>query len=286
MSVVFRRTFRHCKERALKAIDIHKHFMSIADWLDPATTVDKIIIGDPQKEISRIAVSWISSFDAIKAAVAQDCQMLITHEPTFWSHTHEYESAKQWNPGTLIHDVGTRKKRFIEENGLVILRLHDTWDRMPEIGIPWAWADFLGFGPTPARIGESGCQHRYDIRPTKLDDLATRIAARTTELGEHYVEVVGDGSQMVSKVGIGTGCICHIHVYREMDCDVSVIVDDGTHYWRDIQMAADDGHPIICVNHATAEEPGMVTLTRYLNETLPGITAIHLPRGCSFRLVG
>lgn len=270
----------------MNAIDIHQHFMSMADWLNPAQTVDKIIIGDPEREISKTAVTWISSFSAIRAAVNQGCQMLITHEPTFWSHTNELESSTQWQPGSLIYDIGTRKKQFIEANGLVILRLHDTWDRMPGIGIPWAWANFLEFGPRPTQICELGCQHRYDMEPVSLDDLARHIASKTATIGESHVEVVGDGGMMVSKIGLGTGCICHIHVYREMGCDVSVIVDDGTYYWHDIQMAADDDHPIICVNHATAEEPGMVTLTKYVNDTFPGVTAVHLPHGCSFRTVG
>ena len=49
--------------------------------------------------------------------------------------------------------------------------------------------------------------------------------------------------------------------------------------WPDI------GHPVIRVNHGTSEEPGMVTLTRYINEHVPGLTAEHIPHGSSFRLV-
>ena len=270
----------------MKAIDIYQRFLSVADWIDPERTVDGIIVGDPNTDVRKVLVTWISSFDAVRAAVERGFQMLITHEPTFWEHANEVQSATKWPPGSIIHEVGTRKKRFIEENGLVILRLHDIWDRLPEFGIPWAWAKFLGFGPKPVAIGEHGCQHRYDTEPIALDDLARRIAKKTATISEPYVQVVGDGARKVSKIGLGTGCICHIHVYREMGCDVAVIVDDGTHYWRDIQLAADDGYPIIRVNHGTAEEPGMVSLTQYVNDNFPGVAAEHLPHGCSFRLVG
>jgi len=99
------------------------------------------------------------------------------------------------------------------------------------------------------------------------------------------VQVIGDGAQRVSKVGIGTGCCCRVPVFRQMGCDVSLVCDDGSTYWSNLQLAADSGHPVIRVNHGTSEEPGMVTLTRYLNDHVPGVTATHFPHGSSFRLV-
>ena len=71
-----------------------------------------------------------------------------------------------------------------------------------------------------------------------------------------------------------------------MGCDVSIVCDDGSCYWSEIQRAADGDHPVIRVNHGTSEEPGMVTLTQYVNDTFAGVTAEHLPHGSSFRLVG
>ena len=38
-----------------------------------------------------------------------------------------------------------RKKRLLDECAMVVVRCHDTWDRMPEYGIPDAWAACLGF---------------------------------------------------------------------------------------------------------------------------------------------
>jgi len=39
------------------------------------------------------------------------------------------------------------------------------------------------------------------------------------------------------------------------------------------------------VNHGTSEEPGMATLTEYINANLAGLRAEHLPHGSTFRLV-
>ena len=73
---------------------------------------------------------------------------------------------------------------------------------------------------------------------------------------------------------------------QDMGCDVSIVCDDGTLYWSDLQCAADNGHPVIRVNHGTSEEPGMVTLTKYIRDVFPVLHVEHLPHGSSYRLAG
>ena len=262
----------------MKAIDVYKFFISRADWIDLRDTVDKIIIGNPDKDIKTIMVTWISSFNAIKTAVEQGFDMLITHEPTFWVHENEDKVMDRF-------ETGIKKKKYIEENNLVILRCHDVWDRMPDIGIPWAWAKFLGFAEKPAKISSDNYQHRYDIEPVSLDAFAQRISEKTAKIREPLIQVCGQKDQMVSKIGIGTGCACSIELFQQMGCDLSIVCDDGTWYWQHIQYAIDSNHPVIRVNHGTSEEPGMVTLTEYINDNLPDIKVEHLPFRTCFRLV-
>jgi len=263
----------------MKASEILHHFLSQADWIQPERTVDKIIVGDPDREVQRILVSWISSLKSLKVAVDKKVDMFITHEPTFYEHANELEAIDRTT-------FGPEKKRFIEEAGFVILRNHDCWDRWPECGIPWAWAQFLGLPGQPVTFGHSGYQHRYDIDPVPVGELARRIAGKTVLIGEPAVQLTGDPETVVSKIGIGTGCGCNIPTYIDMGCDVSVVCDDGSCYWREIQCAEDMGHPVIRVNHGTSEEPGMVTLTQYINENFPGVQAEHLPHGATFCLIG
>jgi putative NIF3 family GTP cyclohydrolase 1 type 2 len=269
----------------MTARDIREHFISAADWVDPIETVDRIIIGDPEAEVSRALVSWISSFEAVRAAVERKCELLITHEPTFWAHAKELESLA-WEPDSPAHSLAIEKKEFIEQHGLVVLRVHDSWDRWPDIGIPYAWAQFLGLGKAPAAATPTRLQQRYDIAPISLDEFARQVAERTASLGEPAVQVVGAGDRPVSQVGIGTGCFCDPAIFQQLGCDVSVVCDDGVYYWQGLQCSADNQHPIIRVNHGTSEEPGMVTLTQYVNDTFPGVEAEHLPHGACFRLVG
>jgi putative NIF3 family GTP cyclohydrolase 1 type 2 len=270
----------------MKANAIREHFSSVAEWVNPEETVDRIILGDPEAEVTRVLVTWISSFHAVREAAARGCQMLITHEPTFWVHANEVASLEGWPPDSIKRRLAEKKRALIEEHGLVMLRVHDAWDGMPEVGIPWAWARHLDLGTQPVRVSEGSYQQRYDIAPIALDELARRVAAKTAPLGEPAVQVVGPPDEMVSKVGIGTGCYCGLIIFQELGCDVSVVCDDAQWYWEDMQFAADTGHAVIRVNHGVTEEPGMVTLTEYINARLPGVSAEHLPHGCSFRLVG
>ena len=269
----------------MKAIELLQHFHSVGTWIDPERTVDRIVFGDPQTEVSRVLVTWMSTFDAVRVAAERACQLVVTHEPTFWIHANEVATL-DGEPNSYRSQLALPKRRFLEEHGMVILRCHDVWDFMPDIGIPYAWARFLGLGDTPAAVNEDRGLHRYDIAPTTVEAFAARVAQRTATIGEPAIQVVGDAGQAVSKIGIGTGCYCNPLEFMQLGCDLSIVCDDGNWYWQNIQTAADVGHPILRVNHGTSEEPGMVTLADYLRQTFPDLAVEHLPHGPSFRLVG
>ncbi|NLE45226.1 MAG: hypothetical protein GX620_10935 [Chloroflexi bacterium] len=253
-----------------------EHFLSRAAWVDRQNTVDRIIIGDAEPDVDRCLVTWMPSLAALKVAVEEGYKLVVCHEPTFWEH---------WDRHPEENPRAEAKLRFIADHGLTIMRNHDCWDRWPDIGIPWAWARFLDMPETPAAVGGDGYQHRYDLGAVTLDALASHIADRCASLGEPSVQVTGRATQSVSRVGLGTGCCCNIGTFIDMGCNCSVVCDDGSSYWRDVQMAEDLGHPVIRVNHGTSEEPGMVTLASYINECVPGLSAQYLPHICTYRLV-
>jgi len=259
----------------MKASAVLEHFLSRAHWVNRSQTVDRIIIGDADADVDRCLVTWMASFKALRFAVERGIRLVMCHEPTFW---HDGEPTDDPDAG--------EKLAYIREHGLVILRNHDGWDRWPAVGIPWAWARFLGFQGQPAAVSPSGYEHRYDIAPVPLGELARQVAACCAPLGEPFIQVVGDLSQPVSRIGIGTGGICYIPTYRQLGCDCSIVCDDSTCYWAGLQQAEDIRHPVIRVNHGTSEEPGMVTLTDYINSQVDGLRAEHLPHGSSFQLIG
>lgn len=275
----------------MKAAAIAEHFHGTAPWLDRNQTVDRVIVGDPNRDVRSCLVTWISNSEACRAAIERGVDLLITHEPTFYGH---WDKPQPGEPPQIA-----KKREWLEKSNLVILRLHDTWDCYPGEGVPWAWARFLGLTGQPVKTGDmeppsqsvvKGMTRpptmlRFDVAPTTAGEFVRKVAARTAELGEPAIQFVGDDSTRISRIGIGTGCICSPRIFMTMGCDCSVVCDDGTAYWSWIQLAQDEGHPVIRVNHGTAEEPGMRTLTEYINRTLPGLKAEYLPHKPAFRVV-
>ncbi len=262
----------------MKVREVLDHFISRCEGVDPEKTVDRVIVGDPEADFDRCLVTWMPSMDALRQVVERGYQFLICHEPTFWNHVEDHATEEASD--------SQEKLAFIEEHGIVIARNHDCWDLWPDVGIPFAWADFLGLGTQPEEIDAAGYQHRYDREPVTLGEFAREVADRCARIGEPFVQVSGDPTQDVSRIGIGTGCACDIPCYRKMNRDCSVVCDDGSVYWSNIQRAKDSDHPIIRVNHGTSEEPGMVTMVNYINAHIDGLEAEHLPHGSCFSLVG
>lgn len=265
----------------MTATQILEFFFSKAPWINRETTVDRVIVGDGNKPVQRVLVTWMPSLAAVKAAIDGKYDLLLTHEPTFYDH-RDYRD----NPDDMKKvETSMKKRKLIEDAGLVIVRNHDVWDLFPDIGIPFAWAKHLGFEAKPVQIGGGRYMHRYDMEPLTLETFAKQVAARVAALGEDAVEVFGEPGTMVSKVGVGTGCATQPATFQFMGCDVSIVSDDGTSYWKQLQQAKDEGHPFIRVSHGVSEEPGMVTLADYLREQLPQLEVKHLPHVPFYRTV-
>jgi putative NIF3 family GTP cyclohydrolase 1 type 2 len=47
----------------------------------------------------------------------------------------------------------------------------------------------------------------------------------------------------------------------------------------------DAGLPVIVVNHATSEEPGMMRLAEHLQAHFTEVPVHFIPRGCLYRLI-
>ncbi len=258
----------------MTANEILQQLLAACDWVNPAQTVDRIVAGDGDRPVRTVLVTWISSLAACRTAIARGVDLLVTHEPTFWRHLDDFPEP--------VDQYALAKQREIREAGLTILRLHDSWDRFPGVGIPFAWAQYLGLPGAPVATGMAGYLHRYDVAPTTAGAFARQVAVRTAALGEPVIQFAGDPGAVVSRIGTGTGCACDPAAYQAMGCDLAVVCDDGTCSWGHLQRAADLGLPVIRVNHGTSEEPGMLTLAAHLRAAFPGLQVEHLPHPCCY----
>ena len=66
----------------MKAIDLHQWIEQAAPPHTPADKVDGIMAGDPDAEISGVAVTWLPNLDVLKRSAAAGLNFIIAHEPT------------------------------------------------------------------------------------------------------------------------------------------------------------------------------------------------------------
>ena len=113
----------------MKARDVGEYLRSMdKGWVNWETTVDTFKAGDPEAIVTGIAVGWQSYTWALKRALELNCNIFITHEPNYYDHID--------SDGIVFRYENIRAKRkLVEESGLIILRCHDLWDRIPDIGV-------------------------------------------------------------------------------------------------------------------------------------------------------
>jgi len=70
--------------QAIKAKDIAAYLRSIVPVTEPS--VDRIIIGDPEIEVRSIGTAWLPDWDTCRRAVRDGVNLLVVHEPTFYTH--------------------------------------------------------------------------------------------------------------------------------------------------------------------------------------------------------
>lgn len=250
--------------------DIYEHLLSKAPWVDRKTTVDTIKSGDLLKEIKSVSVGWMSTMENLQKAYELGCELFITHEPTFWHHSQDEKPSRSEPPGIL-------KQKFLDDTGLIILRVHDIWDPWPEIGIRDSWAKGLGL---EKRLAEDGRKFVavYEIPDTTLGTFSKHVAMKVKSLGQDSVWVLGEPNWHVSRPAVGTGCGTPGLDMISQGADVVIVCDDGFSYWSRGERFYEMGISVIMVSHGTSEMWGIENLAIYLSKTFPELKVTYLDK--------
>jgi len=249
----------------VKAKEIMAHFQLVGTWVNWEKSCDQFLYGDPDVEVAGVATAWIPTNAALREAHAKGLNLFITHEPGFY---HGYQGSA--SADRLVEG----KKRLLDELGITLMRCHDTWDRMPEVGIPDAWATFLGF-PTEERPLKSFYKVCL-LDGVSVEEAAQLVLAKVKALGQETVLIFGDRQARVERLAVGTGAITRLPAMHDLEVDLILATDDGMNFWDGGLWAADLGVPLLIVNHATAEKPGMQAMTGYLADQFPGLRAEYI----------
>jgi putative NIF3 family GTP cyclohydrolase 1 type 2 len=268
---------RSIGKTTMKAYEIQSYLQSLNEgWVIPTGNIDTFKSGNPEDDVHGVAVGWMSYTWALKRALELGCNVFITHEPTYYTH--------QENDERMFRFEGAQnKRRFIEQNHLVIIRCHDLWDQIRDIGIPDSWASQLGFSNP---IAGEGYYRIYDVSGKTAVDVARQVLDHTRSLGQEVVQLTGPAEKPVSRVAIGTGAGTPFLTFIEKyQADIAICTDDGMRYYSDGAFAIDMDIPLIVVNHPVSEEPGIINLAKHLQSKFPLIPIHHIPQRCMYQIV-
>ncbi len=239
-------------------------------------TCDQLITGSWEAEVKGIATTFMATPDVIRAAAARGANLIITHEPTFFTHADEL--------GWLENDeVYLRKLALIEETGMNIWRFHDHLHAKTPDGIFAGVLRDLGWETS----GSPANRHVYTISPTTVPALVGLLKERLEIEG---VRVVGSAEARVEKVGllVGGGSLglgsdtMPMELMREYDLDM--IIAGEILEWTLCAYVRDAAQlglnkALIVAGHNRTEEAGMKHLPEWLAAILPGIPAFFVEAG-------
>ncbi len=234
----------------------------------PEKTCDVLIAGDWGNEVTGIVTTFMATVDVIRDAIARGANLIITHEPTYftgWDQTG-------WLEGDPVYQL---KKKLIEDNHLNIWRFHDHMHmRRPDL-IYQGLNQALDWEPYQI----PGVSHCYVIPGTTVAALSDFLAEK---LEVKSVRIIGSLNARVERVGIlvGGGSLglgsehMPMELMRNQDLDVMVCGEilEWTlcAYVRDASQLGLNKSMII-LGHNRPEETGMEHLPAWLQAILPGV---------------
>ena len=260
----------------MKASEVDRYLRSLATI--PSKTVDRIIIGDPETEVKKIGTAWMPYWDTCREAVLQGINVLVVHEPTFYTH---------WDlDGEMLYpETIAEKKEWLEKSGLVIIRCHDVLDKIQTaFGIPFAFGRGLGFNDEDI-LRATTYYNVYRCESMPALEIARHIAHYVKTLGQPGVGFYGDGTRKVDSVGLGTGMICNPIEFVGLQPDMYVVINDAIQTWTQGEFSHDTGLPMVVMDHGVSEEFGIKALHDHMATVFPQIEVVHFQQGCSYQWI-
>lgn len=237
-------------------------------------TVDVIKEGNPDTEVTGIICCMFATMDVLKAAVANNCNMIVTHEPIYFNHLDETAMFEK-------DPVFLEKQKYIRDHNLIIWRFHDYIHSMKPDGILQGMCNKLKW---ESFATDSKLEH-YKLPSLKLDNLLKQLSQVFP--GAAF-NVIGDKNQMVSNVWLAPGASgmeTHINMLRRDDADV--VIAGECAQWETYEYARESmlqgrKKAVIFLGHIPSEEAGMEFCAGWMKTFIPDIPILFIPSGPSY----
>lgn len=258
--------------------DFARYFKQTTPWMSEKNSPDGFKAGNPDIEITKVAVSWKASWEALKTAWENGCNFFISHESIFVGGG----TGSEFDP-PRYHELEKEKADWILDKGICIYRCHDTIDYIPEIGIRDQWVKVLDF--TDFEVLKVSWPHVLSRIPTmRLADLAAGIMENIKPLGQNGVMVMGDPDRMITLVATGTGAATSPLEMGKLEPDCYITTEDFFYTVRDGEFIKESGGSMIMVNHGVSEEWGVKAYCEHLQKVFGDVDFMFIPHRCIYRV--
>ncbi len=237
-------------------------------------TVDTFKAGDPDTRITGIATTFMATMEVLKKAKALGLNLIITHEPTFYTH---FDATDTYGVDPIV----AAKQKFIEENGLVVFRYHDHIHLNATDGIYKGVVDKLGW----SRYNISERPYLYNLPESTLRHLSNQLKQIFNAPG---IRVVGDPDMNMGKIGLVLGAAGPDSQIKALqNDDVEVLIIGEAHEWETVEYVRDAANlgkrkALIILGHAHSEEAGMGHCAAWLKTFVPEVPITFVPAGDPF----
>lgn len=254
----------------MKAYEVMDLLYGYGEGADYSNTCDTLKVGNPDNEVTKVAVSMFATIGVVKAAKEWGAQLLVVHEPTYYNHMDHHSNEK----------LECEKRTFLENSGLAIYRFHDHphYNR-PDMIATGEWK-YMGFEGKVIYGDEFGHSEFVLTEPMAPVDIAKQIEDK---LGIKHVRICGNRNTPVTKISgmFGTPG----NVFEKLKAEETEVVLTGEacewalgEYARD---AADLGYAktLMILGHIGSERDGMVYVSEVLAERCPNLEVKYFECG-------
>jgi hypothetical protein len=244
-----------------------------------ADSLDTFKAGDPATPITGIATTAMATMDVLTRASKEKANLIVTLEPVYFGRLDaQPTSGGRGQAGVGPDDpVYTAKKKFIQDNHLVVWRFSDHWrTRQPD---PFATGLARTLGWSKYQVDDDPT--RYDLPAVTLGslvgDLAKRLNARAG------IRVVGDPQSRVRRIALLPGVSPLAAAMKILPaCDV--LLAGETREWESVEYAQDtvasgQQKGLIMLGRLLSQDPGMNVCADWLKTLVPEVPVHWLPAG-------
>ena len=252
--------------------------------IDESHTCDTVKCGDPEQVCTGIVTTVYASVEVIRKAAALNANLIICHEPLFYSH----EDTVDWLKGNTVYE---EKAALLAQHGIVVWRDHDrihggspsrTRENMDLI----FYGIMQELGWEPYCIGFDKKPMLYEIPQTTGKALTQELLQKLNLTG---ARIVGNPDAKVRRVffcehvtaadfgGYQPDCAAIQEIdangydalipFEIVDWTLSEYVRDANAFGRD--------KILIEMGHFNVEELAMKYMCKWLPQLLDGIVPVH-----------